>query len=391
LDNNGDLVIVNSTFTDNSSGDRGGAINVNGTTHSLDVTGSTFNGNDAGDGGAIFFSGVLADSLVVSESTFTGNTASGKTYSHGGAIRITGGTPVISNTTFTGNSATYAGGGLSVSTFNMRIYGSVFAGNSSTAADQALGGGLYNSNTTLLIQDSVVRDNWVAGTGALGGGIFSDGATTLDRVTISGNLSQDYTSGGIHSQDLLTMTNVTVSGNEAGAWGGAMTQTGAGAHANINNCTVVNNGVTSGVGNGGIHIYTTVYITNSIVAFNDNSNCVIGGTIHSGGYNIEDGNWCILLSTGDITGTDPLLLPEAYYGGPSVGAAASREQMLTYAPSSVSPAIDAGDNATCATVDQRGVSRPIDGDGDSTAICDMGAFEFNLVNANFLPLTLRNY
>jgi hypothetical protein len=273
----------------------------------------------------------------------------------------------------------------------MLIHGSVFIGNSSTAADQALGGALYNYNTTLTIQDSVVRDNWVAGTGALGGGIFSNGATTLDRVTISGNLSQDYISGGVHSQDFLTMTNVTISGNEAGDWGGAMTQTGAGAHASIANCTIVNNGVTSGAGNGGIHIYTKAYITNTIVAYNDNSNCSIGGTLHSGGYNLEDGNWCMLLSTGDITGTNPLLLPMVYYGGPSVGASTSQEQMLTYAPSSVSPAIDAGDNTTCAAVDQRGVSRPIDGDGDSTATCDIGAFEFNLVNANFLPLTLRNY
>jgi hypothetical protein len=45
-----------------------------------------------------------------------------------------------------------------------------------------------------------------------------------------------------------------------------------------------------------------------------------------------------------------------------------------------SPAIDAGDNATCAAapvsnLDQRGRTRPLDGDGDSVAICDLGAVE----------------
>jgi hypothetical protein len=45
-----------------------------------------------------------------------------------------------------------------------------------------------------------------------------------------------------------------------------------------------------------------------------------------------------------------------------------------------SDAIDAGDDTACAAapinnVDQRGVSRPQDGDGDNVAVCDIGAFE----------------
>src|SRR5215216_5140616 len=44
-----------------------------------------------------------------------------------------------------------------------------------------------------------------------------------------------------------------------------------------------------------------------------------------------------------------------------------------------SAAIDAGDNAVCAqapgNLDQRSIGRPIDGNGDSNAICDIGAFE----------------
>lgn len=41
-----------------------------------------------------------------------------------------------------------------------------------------------------------------------------------------------------------------------------------------------------------------------------------------------------------------------------------------------SPAIDAGDNGSCTAADQRGVTRPQDGDGDGSSLCDIGAFEF---------------
>ncbi len=47
-----------------------------------------------------------------------------------------------------------------------------------------------------------------------------------------------------------------------------------------------------------------------------------------------------------------------------------------------SPAIDAGSPSAagsaldaCAATDQRGIARPQDGDADSTARCDIGAFE----------------
>jgi len=40
-----------------------------------------------------------------------------------------------------------------------------------------------------------------------------------------------------------------------------------------------------------------------------------------------------------------------------------------------SPAIDAGDPASTLAVDQRGFPRPADGNGDSIARIDIGAFE----------------
>lgn len=41
-----------------------------------------------------------------------------------------------------------------------------------------------------------------------------------------------------------------------------------------------------------------------------------------------------------------------------------------------SPAIDAADNTICPATDYRTVTRPVDGDNNGTAVCDMGAYEW---------------
>ncbi len=50
---------------------------------------------------------------------------------------------------------------------------------------------------------------------------------------------------------------------------------------------------------------------------------------------------------------------------------------LTLALAPTSPAVDHGDSSVCEALDQRGVTRPLDGDGDGTATCDVGAFEYS--------------
>ncbi len=52
-------------------------------------------------------------------------------------------------------------------------------------------------------------------------------------------------------------------------------------------------------------------------------------------------------------------------------------------PAYGSPAIDAGNPAGCANYDARYVIRPVDGDGDGSARCDIGAIESTVVDALF--------
>jgi hypothetical protein len=57
-----------------------------------------------------------------------------------------------------------------------------------------------------------------------------------------------------------------------------------------------------------------------------------------------------------------------------------------------SPAIDAGTNTGCPTTDYRGYPRPVDGNGDGQAVCDLGAYEWWLPTGwLYLPLVMKKY
>jgi len=56
-----------------------------------------------------------------------------------------------------------------------------------------------------------------------------------------------------------------------------------------------------------------------------------------------------------------------------------------------SQAIDTGNNTTCETIDQRGWGRPVDGDKDGSAICDIGTYEYVPgIQFIYLPLLLKD-
>ncbi len=128
---------------------------------------------------------------------------------------------------------------------------------------------------------------------------------------------------------------------------------------------------------------------NTILAGNtdpepDESDCA--GPLTSLGYNLfgsDLGGCAVMLISGDITATMISLGPLQDNGGAT----------FTHALLPDSPAVDAGNPAdpgsggeACQPQDQRGYDRPVDGDADESAICDIGAFELGALPGAFLYL-----
>ena len=204
------------------------------------------------------------------------------------------------------------------------------------------------------------------------------GNATLTNVTIYSNTAQTTGGAGIYNyQGNLTLINVTISGNTLATGFGAAIHNTPGTVSAIN-CTIVDNHVLSGLGAGGVYnggLAADFMLENVILAYNDNDNC--GGPIGSNtDRNIDDDVAC---SFADDLWVDPLLSPLADNGGFS----------QTHLPAATSYAIDNGDDNAyyCYASDQRGWKRPIDGDGNGIATCDIGSVE--LAIPLFLPVIRR--
>jgi hypothetical protein len=218
------------------------------------------------------------------------------------------------------------------------------------------GGAIFNNLGSIQVANAVIDRNSVKNSG---GGLFhQDGTMALTNVTLWRNRATNI-GGGIFTYASLHLTNVTISENRGYSGGGLFSRYTP--VTDLLNVTLSSNRAYVG---GGILNNGTVTLKNTIVAGNRPSDCE-GTAVQSNGHNLASDASCALDQPGDLSMIDPMMSSLLDDGS---GA-------MTHALQPGSPAIDAGDNSASPGVDQRGETRPADGDSDGTAISDIGAYE----------------
>ncbi|HET8898196.1 MAG TPA: choice-of-anchor Q domain-containing protein [Rhodanobacteraceae bacterium] len=254
------------------------------------------------------------------------------------------------------------------------------------------GGGIYNSGS-LQLSDSILRNGYSNRHGA---GIYNSAGASVHVVssTLEKNVSNRMGGGIFNAGATVTLRDSAVVGNFAVDMGGGILSDGATASVTVRNSTLSGNGISMTSFNGGgailstgsmLLIHATVvdnsapfgsgvagqFSSKSSIFDNAGENCgqTPGLTMTDLGQNLASDDSCA--SFGVVSASALKLGPLADNGGLTP----------THALLPGSVAID---HATACTdnlgnavgADQRGQTRPMDGDGDAAALCDSGAYEY---------------
>ena len=351
-----------------NSADRGGGIFNRGTglvtladqtgIRNNTALGAVVSDTDPDGGGGIYNQDdgqvLIADSWISYNSATSG----------GGILNRDRGTVAINDTYIDDNVAEFGGGG--VSNYH---YGAVAIVTSSINSNEVLfdgvptgqGGGVYIYQGDV----SIARSEVIWNTSKDGGGVFNrNGDLEITNSTISENAAESASGGaggGIFAQHDLVLGGATV----------------------IRSSTIAENEAMVG---GGVYWTGTpgvdppVDVANSIIANNLLGRAGSAGSgrqrlLQFAGLQLDRRRrrrgrlWRVGDLVGDVNDpVDPMLGSLGFNGGPN--------DLYTHALLPGSPAIDAG--STPLGTDQRGGARPQDGDGDSIAAADIGAYEVAL-------------
>ncbi|MBA2490264.1 MAG: hypothetical protein H0V34_00670 [Gammaproteobacteria bacterium] len=300
----------------------------------LALSNATLRNGRSEAGGAILNSGTLN----LTNSVLTANEAVPRdgVRGTGGAISNSGILTVL-NSTVTLNSARL-GGGIANSDFgSARVFNSILSGNTA-----AFGAGISNAFGSLVsVTNSLLARNVSERSG---GGIDNFNATVrVTNSTLSANSA--FSCGGLNNEDgTVSLVSSTLTGNTGGGL-----------------CSFQ---------------FASASVTNSLVVNSaPGRNCQSDDDLVSAGNNLDTDGSCARLRTGggtfrQVTAAQLKLGALADNGGPA----------RTHALLRGSVAIDRGSPADCGSRrtinDQRMSVRPVDGNTDGVAVCDIGAFEF---------------
>ena len=272
-------------------------------------------------------------------------------------------------------------GGAICNVGNMSLASAAFVSNSVTGGTGGPGpGGYWNPST---------GPGGPGGPGGAGGNAKGSALSTSSGVASAVNCTLAWNAsaagqGGAGGNGARAIFNNSP-GTDGGAGGNGGSAAGAiSGTANLTNCSLAFNSAIFGPGGAGGPGGLGLGIgANGLPGPNGSAGVAGGGGLNGGscvntllatnapggnnsgaltdlGYNLSSDATCAFSNLGSLNNTDPKLGPLANNGGPT----------LTTALLAGSPAIDAGDNASAPTTDQRGFPRPV-GAGP-----DIGAYEY---------------
>jgi hypothetical protein len=225
----------------------------------------------------------------------------------------------------------------------------------------------------------------------LGGGIRMSGGVVEDCLIESNRValwSQPHSiisggyGGGIHMSGGILRRSRMINNNAPKGCGGGVHITGG----TMENCLITDNHADQGSG-GGIYAKEVghVEINHCTIGFNNAdfaSGLAVGTATHSDGRRLHIAN-SVFVDGVDCLFYDLPSFAHCFYflPLPGVGNIVGDPQFVNTSQRNLqllatSPCIDAGSNDCGVAEDLLGVPRPLDGNGDGTARCDMGCYEF---------------
>ena len=332
--------IVNCLFTSNQVSGCGGAIYNQGGT-GLQITDCAFNENWTNDSGGAIYNRNCG--VTISGCVFQTNQTGTSETCVGGGIWNQGGSPIITGCFFIENRAAY-GAGIYNYGSNATIRDTWFAYSDARTIG---GGGICNNGGVPTIQGCLFERNTV---GSVGGAIldFGSAAKTINCILLENAAGSGgggiYLSGSAEDAGASAprFINCTLYGNRTNQRGGAVSSDDR--PSTFINCLIWGNSATGG--DPGIHS-AAGWSSGKPAAHH----CDIeGGSVYPGAGNLRIDPGYVDPDTNDVS--------------------------LSFD----SPCVDAGDNSAVVgiTGDYDGATRVVDGDGDGTAVVDIGACELQV-------------
>ena len=315
------------------------------------IVGEGPQGNYAVRGVYMTTNSVLSGFTVQGGYTRKNNNQDLATDSAGGILARNG---LITNCIISGNFANEYGGGITLFG-DATIRNSTIRGN---WVNKGGGGGIYMHYGGWIYDCTIISNTAYDGSASSGGGIYNNNGNNIERSLIIGNHADGAFAGGMVIEGGGPLINCVLAENTAYYSGGLYSFL-----STIQNCTIVSNSAMGDGSTGGLHVYSTNHVQNTIIYYNT-------GPTNGPDDVLSESNSIDFVSC-NYPQTEP----------PCINLITNPPQLVDitlrdYHLLATSPCIDAGSTNNMPTIDIDGVPRPLDGDADDTNQCDIGATEY---------------